>query len=157
VQRRRVYEMKKVGPPALRLWDLGTRSHVVRWFAVWVSSANTLTTNTAISFNLRRGTLMESNARNFSRSRPLLRWFLGFAAMGGIVPFIVGMTGPPRGYGRLAIVFLLWPTSLLVITDPSDFVDKLVLYSLSIGLNAALYGCFGLLLGFCIRGVRKEV
>ena len=110
--------------------------------------------NTAVSLDIR-GTLMATNAHDLNRSKPLLRWFLSFATIGGLMPFIIGMIGTPRGYGQLAVVFLMWPTSVLVITDPSHFPDALILYSLSIGLNAALYGGFGLLLGYCIRGVRK--
>ena len=99
---------------------------------------------------------MASNAKNLPGGKALFPWFLAFALVGGLVPpSIIRIVGPPRTLGGLGIVLFFWPTSILLITDPSAFFDKLVLYSLSLGLNAVLYGCFGLLLGFCLRGIRK--
>ena len=68
-----------------------------------------------------------------------LRWFISFAIVGGLVPIILKITGPPRGYSELFTLFLVWPGFIIIIiTDPSSSSDKLIMYSLSIGLNAVL-------------------
>jgi hypothetical protein len=87
----------------------------------------------------------------------VVKWFVCAATVGMLVPVVLTWYYHHTGAMASEKLLYVWPTSIILITDPTRFWDKLLIYSASILLNAALYGGVGVLLGVCVDGLHARL
>ncbi|HEY4899861.1 MAG TPA: hypothetical protein VIH91_03470 [Terriglobales bacterium] len=76
-------------------------------------------------------------------NRRSVRWFLLAGCVGLATAITVAVVRPVSP----AVVFVLWPASIVGLSNPTGFFDKLVAILLMYGGNFLLYGFFGAVSG----------
>ena len=77
-------------------------------------------------------------------------WFLISGCVGVLVALTLGTIASYHGLNP-RLLFVLWPSSIIGIADPSKLSDKMLFAIIEFGGNFLLYGILGTALGFAIR------
>jgi hypothetical protein len=75
--------------------------------------------------------------------RRSVKWFLWSGCIGLSVATIIIILKPTNP----AIIFALWPTSIIGLASPTNWLDQLVATLVMFGGNFLLYGAFGAIAG----------
>jgi hypothetical protein len=76
----------------------------------------------------------------------LLGWFLISGSIGICVAIVLATTAAIHSINP-AILFALWPSSIVGIVDPTDLADKIMVGTFEFGGNFLLYGFIGIAIG----------